>query len=134
MPENNEPLLVVLDTNILVSALWIEDSNPGRVIQLINRGALRPCYDARILIEYEDVLAREKFDVSPSKVTTLMRLIQRRGLFVVHTPQTKQMVDEYDQAFYEVMRFCDAILITGNLKHFPRDLMIVSPTQFLAAL
>ena len=40
-------------------------------------------------------------------------------------------VDEADKKFYEVAKFCGAVLVTGNLKHFPEDPLVMSVADFL---
>ena len=40
-------------------------------------------------------------------------------------------LDEADKKFYEVAKFCGAVLVTGNLKHFPKDPLVMSVTDFL---
>lgn len=49
---------VVLDTNILVSALLSGGGTPRRVIRLCLEGALTPLIGAALFAEYEDVLGR----------------------------------------------------------------------------
>ena len=56
------------------------------------------------------------------------------GYSVVPTPLDTDFVDVSDKKFYEVAKFCGAKLITGNLKHFPRESEVVSPADFLKLL
>ena len=46
-------------------------------------------------------------------------------------PLNIAFVDQDDKKFYEVAKFCDAWLITGNKRHFPVEPKIVSATEFL---
>ena len=39
--------------------------------------------------------------------------------------------DEEDKKFYEVAKYCNAKLITGNSRHFPKDPLVVTVTDFL---
>ena len=39
--------------------------------------------------------------------------------------------DEADKKFYEVALAANAVLVTGNTKHFPRNKRIVTPAEFL---
>jgi len=39
--------------------------------------------------------------------------------------------DESDRMFYDAALENNAILITGNLKHYPNEKFIMTPTQFL---
>ncbi len=52
---------IVLDTNVLVSALLSPHGPPAQILQLILAGKLVPCLDLRILDEYRQVSRRPKF-------------------------------------------------------------------------
>ena len=114
-------MLVVIDTNIFVSALWSKNGAPARILSLIISGGLIPCYDYRILSEYKEVLIRPKFKFTGSEVNALLDWIADNGRSVVAEPLNTDFTDEADKKFYEVAKFCGAKLITGNTKHFPKD-------------
>ena len=124
-------MLVVIDTNILVSALWSKSGAPARVLSLIISGGLIPCYDYRILSEYRDVLSRPKFKFTDSEINALLDWIVENGRQVIAEPMNVDFTDESDKKFYEVAKFCDAKLITGNIKHFPNDKLVLSVPEFL---
>jgi len=124
-------MLVVIDTNILVSALWSRDGAPAKVISLILNDALVPCYDYRIINEYRAVLERPKFGFSNSEVNALLEWIESIGRSIVAKPCNINFIDEADKKFYEVAKFCHAKLITGNIKHFPDDPDVMSVSEFL---
>ena len=42
------------------------------------------------------------------------------------------LIDESDRAFFDVATFCEALLVTGNIRHYPIEPFIVRPTEFLA--
>ena len=122
---------VVLDTNVLVSALWSSDSKPGYIVNAVIAGRFTACYDYRILDEYERVLRRAKFGFLPWEVDYLLEPIVRGGLSVV--PELLidiPFADESDRKFLEVARCCDAVLITGNMKHYPQDAQIMTVAEF----
>ena len=122
---------VVLDTNVLVSALWSADSKPGYIVNAVIAGRFTACYDYRILDEYERVLRRAKFGFLPWEVDYLLEPIVRGGLSVVPEPLIDiPFVDESDRKFLEVARCCDAVLITGNMKHYPQDAQIMTVAEF----
>lgn len=54
-------MIVVLDTNVLVSGLMISANPPGRIVDLVREGKLRLAIDDRIFAEYENVPARPYF-------------------------------------------------------------------------
>lgn len=124
-------MLVVIDTNILVSALWSHNGAPARVLSMIISGTLIPCYDYRILNEYRDVLTRPKFKFSNGEVNALLEWIVDNGRSVIAEPLDVAFTDEADKKFYEVAKFCGAKLITGNIKHFPNDEIILTVSEFL---
>lgn len=124
-------MLVVVDTNILVSALWSRNGAPARAVGLVLSGQLTPCYDHRIMLEYRQVLQRPKFRFQPSEINALLAWIKQSGRSVVPAPVDIPFVDEADRKFYEVAKYCGAVLITGNLKHFPNDDVVMSVSDFL---
>lgn len=124
-------MLVVIDTNILVSALWSRNGAPAKVMSMVVRGAIIPCFDYRIMTEYREVLQRPKFGFSKGEVNSLLDWFESNGRSVVAEPLDDVFVDEADKKFYEVAKFCGAVLVTGNLKHFPEDPQVVSVADFL---
>lgn len=98
-----------------------------------------PCYDYRIIDEYYNVLMRPKFQFSSNEVNALLDWFIHYGYSVTPIPlnisfidEEDKNIDEEDKKFYEVAKYCDAQLITGNLKHFPNDPLVISVKQFLA--
>ncbi len=125
-------MFVVLDTNILVSSLWSRDGAPAKIVSMVLQGTLIPCYDYRILREYHDVLLRPKFQFTPHEVNALLDWIESTGQSII--TKTSQIIfsDTADKKFFEVALTCEAILITGNSKHFPKSSLIQSPSEFLS--
>lgn len=117
---------IVLDTNVLVSALLSPAGKPAQILRRFLRGEFVLCYDARIMFEYEQVLSREKFGFAPKKVKAILDYIRLVGLETDAPALQIPFADEYDKKFYEVAKFSDAVLITGNLKHFPTDPIVKS--------
>ena len=127
-------MLVVIDTNVLVSAFWSRNGSCAKVLALIQNRRLVPCYDFRIIDEYRKVLLRSKFGFTEWEVTSILAQIENDGMSIVPCPLDIPLIDEDDRKFYEVAKHCDAALITGNLKHFPKDLIVWSVVDFLASL
>ena len=124
-------MLVVIDTNILVSALWSKNGAPARTVGLVLSGQITPCYDHRIMLEYRQVLQRPKFRFRPAEINALLDWFKQSGRSVVPASLDVTFVDEADRKFYEVAKYCGAVLITGNLKHFPNDDAVMSVSDFL---
>ena len=123
-------MLVVIDTNILVSALWSKNGAPAIVLSMVLSGHLVPCFDYRILSEYREVLKRPRFKFSLIEVNALLEWITRYGHSVVATPLNTVFTDDSDKKFYEVAKFCNAKLITRNRKHFPNENFIFTVSKF----
>ncbi len=126
---------VVLDTNVLVSGLLSPYGPPGEIVRMVSSRALYLCFDARIISEYAEVLARPKFPFSRDAVEALLNQIQSNGTVVAAQPLARRLTDPHDEAFLEVAVTGKVeMLITGNLKHYPSDFQqvkIVSPADFL---
>ena len=122
---------VVVDTNILVSALWSRNGVPARILSLILTGDIIPCFDYRIMCEYREVLKRPKFGFSKEEVNSLLSWFEDYGFSVLAEPLSISFSDEADKKFYEVAKHCKAVLVTGNLKHFPEDPLVMSASEFL---
>jgi len=125
-------LRVVIDTNVIVSALISPKGNIGKILDLITDEKLRLCYNPEIMAEYKDVLSRPRFRFSNEDRESFIQGVERFGLLVRIPTSSTLLPDEDDRCFYDVARFCNAILVTGNMKHYPVEPFIVTPTEFLA--
>lgn len=119
-------MLVVLDTNIIVSAILSPNGKPAWVLKQVLDGDFTLCCDDRILREYEEVLSRPKFRFPAEAIKQLMNYLRMRSLKIVPKALETPFTDEEDKKFYEVAKHCNAILITGNRKHFPEDPLVKS--------
>lgn len=123
---------IVLDTNILVSAVWSPGRNATKILEAVFARKFTACYDYRILEEYDQVLHYPKLKFSESAIEAVLEPIIKNGLSVVPEPikDVPFERDETDRKFYEVAKFCHAVLITGNLRHYPEDPDIMNATDF----
>lgn len=64
-------------------------------------------------------------------MSALLDWISDTGRSVVAEPLNVDFSDEADKKFYEVAKFCGAKLITGNIKHFPKDNAVLTVSEFL---
>lgn len=124
-------MLIVVDTNVLVSALWSKNGAPAKIINSVLQGKLIPYYDYRILSEYHTVLSRPKFGFTDGEINALLDWIEIYGRSILAEPLEDIFIDESDKKFYEVAKYSNAILITENLKHFPNDAQVMSVSDFL---
>jgi putative PIN family toxin of toxin-antitoxin system len=131
--------LWVLDTNVLVSALLSKQGPPAKVWEALGAGRYLLAYDPRILHEYQQVLSRTKFGFFASEVANLFGIIARFGEIVIPATVLPPLSDPNDTPFLEVAAATpDKVLVTGNLKHFPRSarkgVSVLSPREALALL
>ena len=126
---------IVLDTNVLVAALLNARGTPASILNAILDEQFVLLVDDRILSEYRDVLQRRKFGFPKETVTALLDFLRYRSEYVVAGPTAAAMTDPNDLPFYEVADAGDAdYLVTGNVKHFPREDRVLLPKDFVEAL
>lgn len=137
MKEKNK-ILAVIDTNVLVSSLFSKDgqSNPALVISSILNEKIIPLYNSEIIEEYRDVLSRDKFRFPSYIVDNLVSVFEHFGIDTARTNVSDEVFpDSDDIVFYEVkMSEDEAFLVTGNLRHFPKNPLVVTPAQMIDIL
>lgn len=127
--------LLVLDTNILVSALLSPYGAPAKIWDLVLARQVQLAYDDRILVEYNRVLRRPKFGFSSQRIDAMLAVF----LFQLATQTTPwplhPLPDKDDAAFLEVADAASATLVTGNMRHFPTEITgevrVMSPHDWL---
>jgi len=125
-----------MDTNVLVAALWKENSLPAFILARIRKGKIRLCFSKEIFEEYEEVLQREKFHQIKREVAPLLTSFRKGSLLVKPKGKITEANDPDDNNFLECALEAKAdFLITGNIKHFPYKRLhrtrIVSPRDFI---
>ena len=122
---------VILDTNIMVSALLSPRGLSAKILNFVLNGKLTIVYDNTIFAEYADVLNRNKFKLDKELINLVMDFIAKEGEYVIAEFQNRKFTDEDDKAFYEVYKsgYVD-YLITGNKKHFPNEKGIMTAREF----
>ena len=126
---------VILDTNVVVSALLSPSGVPSRILALALDGIITVVYDNTILAEYVDVLNRKKLKIDKESIDVVIDFIGKEGEFRIAVPQTARFDDEDDKIFYDLYKSGGVdFLITGNIRHFPREKGIVLPGKFLEAI
>ena len=123
---------IVLDTNVLISALINPGGMPAKILNLILNGKLTVLYDNRIMGEYRVVLSRKKFDFSLEIIEPFLDYIKYEDEFIAANPLKTHFLDEDDKMFLEVALSGKAeYLITGNIKYFPAESYIATPKVFI---
>ena len=127
---------VVLDTNVLVSALLNPQGPSGQILDLILSGEVYICLDERIRYEYRDVLTRAKFGFDAADIDDIFAFLEDDCLNVAAKPLALKFTDPADEKFLEVAVAAKAkYLITGNLKHYPhylKTISIIPPAKFIS--
>ena len=130
---------VVLDTNILISALLQPQGVPARTFLISLAGTTAQlCVSGDIYAEYEEVIRRPKFNRGEAVIEDALCAIRQNGFWVKPSEKVHACSDADDDIFLECVQTARAhYLVTGNLKHFPAkwaDTQIVTVRQFLDAL
>ena len=128
-------MIVVVDTNVLVSGLLSAHGAPARVVDLLTTGDVRVAYDDRIAAEYREVLARPRFGFQQETVADVLDYLFAEGVPLVARPLPATLPDPADQPFWEVAVEAAVPLITGNQKHFPPEVCtgveVLTPAAFV---
>ncbi len=136
--QDTDKLFAVIDTNVIVSSLFSRDgsSHPAQVITAVFNGIITPLYNEEILDEYEEVLSRPKFPFSRVQIETIISAFKDFGRMAHRTKVTDEVFpDPDDIVFYEIkMSVDDALLVTGNTKHFPHNSFVVTPLEMIEIL
>lgn len=127
----------VVDTNVLVSALLSShnDSATSQVLSLLVGGWITPLYNEEILVEYADVLHREKFNFSDEDIKLILTSVIEFGIESERLTSREIFPDPKDVVFYEVALSTDGtFLVTGNTKHFPKNPIVVTPAELVSII
>jgi predicted nucleic acid-binding protein len=129
---------LILDTNVLVSAALKPESDLARIVErvLLRQVPIYVC--PSIMLEYREVLNRPKFRPKGFPPIWLPRLLQ----VAFHEPEPPRWPmdgpDKDDLVFLALAKASGAVLVSGNLAHFPETLrngvLVLSPSEYLAGM
>jgi uncharacterized protein len=126
---------VVIDTNIIVSALLQPLGPPAQVFSLVRGMSIQLCVSGEVYAEYEEVIRRPRFRRDEAVINAVLGAIRERGFWVKPTQVVRECADPDDDIFLECAQAARAAyLVTGNLRHFPAtwlDIRIVTARQLL---
>ncbi len=126
----------VVDTNVLFSGILTPKGSCGKIIDFLLAGKIDICFDERILQEYDEVL--HKYSLPESEVKEILQFISHKAEYVAAFSVLEPFPDPTDLPFIEVALTAQAVLVTGNKRHFPeklcRGIKIVSPREMLDLL
>jgi putative PIN family toxin of toxin-antitoxin system len=118
---------VVVDTNVLISALLTAGGSPDQVLVAIRNRRLVPYVSPDLLAEYGEVVRRPKFLFEHRQISGVERLIAEFGVLVsveqVPGGYLARLPDAKDEKVLLCALAADAeYIVTGNLRHFPQEL------------
>jgi putative PIN family toxin of toxin-antitoxin system len=129
---------LVLDTNVVVSALLKPMSKPARILRLVLQGDIDIVINEHILAEYYEVHGRPKFALDMDYVNLILAFFRQSAVQAPAMAEPLQLPDMDDVPFLEaaLSSRVDA-LVTGNKKHFParkcKGIRILSPAECLTS-
>ena len=131
-------IFAILDTNVVVSYfLSKKESPPAFVIDEVLEGKVVPVYNSYLINEYRKVLSRKEFDLDKSIVDSILDAIQSSGFGIESFESMITLPDKTDIPIFELAlltRDVNTLLVTGNLKHFPKVNFVVTPKQMMDLL
>ncbi len=128
-------IIVVYDTNIIVSGLLNPKGVSALLLDLATQGFVKLVVSEEILKEYEEVLMRPKFGLSKRLVKRFLRRLRAEGKVMKPKTTIRILKDPDDNKFLECAVSGRAqFLATGNIRHFSsrefRGIKVVSPREF----
>jgi len=131
-------MIIVLDTNVIVSGILRPYSKAASILRLVATGAITLAYDLRIFSEYRDVLNRPKFAFAKEDIDAFLEQVEKEGVLISVMPLKFRLPDQEDESFLEVALAGKATaIVTGNKRHFPKKeyegTRVLSPAEFLEA-
>lgn len=130
-------IYAVIDTNVLVFVMLSRTPEAATVklFEAIQKRDITMLYNHEILKEYSEVLLRPKFNLPADRVMEVLAFIAEEGIPSSRVHSEEFFPDPKDIVFYEVaLSKEDAFLVTGNLKHFPKTPIVVTPAEMMEIL
>jgi len=108
--------------------------NSAQIINAFKEKRFNLFYSGEIMDEYHDVLSRAKLGLRQEDFDDLLDEVSAQGFPVVPESDGKSFLGEDDRVFYDTAKKVDAYLVTGNIKHYPREQSNVLPADFVYLL
>lgn len=130
---------IVLDTNVLVTALLSSNGASYRLLSLIDDKRIELVLSTPIVKEYEDVLLRKKFAFDSENVKDILDYLcfisSHHTIYYLWRPLLKDIKDDM---VLELAVKANAIIVTHNKKDFEGaskfNLPVMSANEFLHLL
>lgn len=135
-------MVVVLDSNVIISALKSATGVSFRIIRLVRDGVVRSAVTAPLVFEYEDVASRPGMlpHLSPSEITAFLDwFVSVSSQHKVHFLWRPLLRDSKDDMVLEAAAAASAdFLVTYNISDFygasSLGVRVVTPPQLLALI
>lgn len=129
---------VVVDTNVLVSALLQPLGLPAAVLMRALSGGVQMCVSDAVLAEYEEVIRRPHLKRDAEVIDGTLRSIREIARHVTPAVRASACSDPDDNMFLDCAEAARAdYLVTGNQRHFPerwRKTRVVGVREFIEIL
>ena len=128
---------IVLDTNVLISALLNSYGKPSKILKLIIMGRLEVVVNENMLGEYHEVAMRPRFNLPPELVKEVLGYIRTNGIPAPPYPGPSVNLPDPDDDFFleAAISTGSGALVTGNIRHFPpksrKGIRVLIPDQFI---
>lgn len=131
--------LVVLDTNVIVSAGIKPEGAPAQILMdWVLEGLVQVVASPVVVAEYREVVRRAKFERYGFPPLWLEFVIEESLRLGDPEPWMLDCPDPKDAPFLALAHASGAWLVTGNMKHFPEEarggVRVLSPADFLGHL
>ena len=126
---------IVIDTNVLLSALYSSKGASYKLISIIDSDKLVVNISTTLIYEYEEVL-KQKSELELNYIDSILNYICKIGkknkIFYLWRPKLKDVDDDF---LLELAVKSDSIIVTLNGKDFKPakqfDLKVMTPKEFL---
>lgn len=113
---------IVVDTNVLISALLSPNGSAAQFINDVFDEKYEVIVTESIMREYMDVMNRDKFSIDADIIAFVFEWFTEHAVFVEVDEgdyPKEEMPDADDAPFYVAARCTGALLVTKNIKHYP---------------
>lgn len=131
---------VILDTNVLVSALRSRRAPAFRLLSLVGTGRFEICLSIPMLFEYEDVLAREEVGISADAAEDVLNYLCNvalaQDIYFLWRPFLRDLKD--DLVLELAVGSQSTEIVTYNIKDFAGiekfNVRAIRPALYLSEL
>jgi len=129
---NGKKIKVVIDTNVIISAVLSPKGNPAQVLRSItDSNDVFMYYSPEIIDEYTKVLSYDRLRIDDDEKKRAIELVIEIGVCISPVASIIPLPDETDRIFYDTAKTSGSILITGNTKHYPTESFIMTPANYI---